>query len=1336
MIRNFTFRILLALLMCIAGRQLQAQICGATNSYGCTPTNMYFTAVIFKNSAGTSVGFNGLNCNNTGPSNKLMTNGPMMDITPGEIIEISLENTSSYPLDAGIWIDLDGDFSFSSAECIVAQNGVFDNIAVNSTRVEKLKIPCNSAIKSGTRMMRVRCGYYGYNMTTGNGCGTMGNYGNIMDFEVNVKALKPPVADFAVPVGPNYIKTPITFNSNQPSTAFIQSWAFPSANPLVSAGPKGKATFPLVNTYDVFLKQEYCGLKDSIFKPIKIVKPTAAPVADFIASSNQVEVYYTAQLFDMSTNGAYKWAWEVTSPNGTVMTSASQNPVFSFDEEGKWDVCLTSENDVGLSTKVCKTGYMDCTPPSEYYMGPNHLATNQGGVIYDNGGPDLAYGNNRKVTIDYFKILPCGAKEIRLRFKQLKFADINDKLKIYDGGDEAGKLLTPISGINSSNQSTYKDFIFKATSGSMYMTFESNAAGVDSGFIGIWDSELLPPAKPKSGWLTDYDPAANGMSVGFTSNVTQAQGNVDYDWMIDGNSGMGNKSTFDYVFTTDGQYEVCLTAVTCNGNDTFCNTIDIVTPTVPGFVDFVADKQRPRVGDVVSITTKTDYAGSFDWSIFPTTFSYVNGTNSSSRHPQVVLNAGGPYTFTLVAWNNVGGKTATEKKVIKNKYVIAVSYCSPPTDLLSSDVGINRVTVSQNNIDLFENETTSGDVAYSDYSDYIKQALTFGTEYKLRVLRRTNVNPINYKAWIDYNIDGDFDDAGELILNTGVITGIDGIVTFKTPTLAQSFEGETRMRVAASYGSFSNTPCGVNTVGEFEDYGIRLVNDKQAPEITLVGADVLKVEKGPNCYKEIAGTTYYATDPTEGDLTANVVIKSDLDCSIPGTYYLDFTLKDAAGNEAAPKRRTVLVVLDKTPPALTLNGNNPLIVEQCDAYIEPGAVASDLVDGNLTTSIQINGLVNSSVVGEYTVTYSVSDAQGNVTTVDRIVKVQDTKKPGIYLKGSRIVNQQVVKLQIGSVFLDEVYAEDPCNGNIGISKTPGFNGVVNTLVRATYEVTYNAADPSGNLADEDGFVVLYRVDDYVKPEISLNTSDTIIHDVNQPYSPQQVSVFDNYYDVKDISISKTGQVNAYKLGVYSEAYIAIDGSGNVGEKTRYVKVMDRQAPRIVTSAVNVCVGSPFWAMTDVIVTDNYYSETELLPLIKVVNHNVNIWKAGLYFINYQVTDPSGNESQIVLRPIWVSADADCENSFSSVSKTGLDKTVKVYPNPSQGQVMVSLSGASQGKLQIEVYSSTGSKVLEIEKQAEGKVVIPVDLSGVGSGVYTFRISDQSGSTVRQVMINR
>jgi hypothetical protein len=421
-------------------------------------------------------------------------------------------------------------------------------------------------------------------------------------------------------------------------------------------------------------------------------------------------------------------------------------------------------------------------------------------------------------------------------------------------------------------------------------------------------------------------------------------------------------------------------------------------------------------------------------------------------------------------------------------------------------------------MDLFENESTSGEVSYSDYTETVKQVLTFGTEYKLRVLRRTNVNSINIKAWIDYNIDGDFDDAGEQIMSTGVISGIDGIVDFTTPTLAQSFEGETRMRVAVSYGGFSNTSCGVNIVGEFEDYGNILANDKQGPEITLEGDEIVYVEKGTNCYKETVKVTYSAKDPTEGDLSNKVVLNSDLDCTIPGIYYIDFTLSDASGNQAPAKRRTVIVVLDKTAPTLTLNGANPMVVEQCDDYVESGAVASDLVDGNLTSSIKISGMVNSSVVGSYNVDYEVSDAQGNTAKATREVIVKDTKRPGIFLKDRRIVDKEEIPLQIGSVFLDEVYAQDECNGQLPIGKIAGYNGVVNTLKRAIFEVTYHSEDPSGNMADEVGYIVNYRVDDYISPEISFNTADTVVHYVNLVYSSQLVCFFDNFYTVKDISI--------------------------------------------------------------------------------------------------------------------------------------------------------------------------------------------------------------------------
>ena len=116
--RNTTKNNWIVMLLCLFGlyQQVQGQACGATNSNGCTL--MWYSGVSFKNSAGSTASYQGLNCTNTGSSNKLMTSGAVMDFTPGEDISMTIENTCSYALIAGVWIDLDGDGSFSATECI------------------------------------------------------------------------------------------------------------------------------------------------------------------------------------------------------------------------------------------------------------------------------------------------------------------------------------------------------------------------------------------------------------------------------------------------------------------------------------------------------------------------------------------------------------------------------------------------------------------------------------------------------------------------------------------------------------------------------------------------------------------------------------------------------------------------------------------------------------------------------------------------------------------------------------------------------------------------------------------------------------------------------------------------------------------------------------------------------------------------------------------------------------------------------------------------------------------------------------------------------------------
>ena len=79
--------------------------------------------------------------------------------------------------------------------------------------------------------------------------------------------------------------------------------------------------------------------------------------------------------------------------------------------------------------------------------------------------------------------------------------------------------------------------------------------------------------------------------------------------------------------------------------------------------------------------------------------------------------------------------------------------------------------------------------------------------------------------------------------------------------------------------------------------------------------------------------------------------------------------------------------VDKFAPNISLNG---LIHEKVvigDEYIEQGAKAEDDVDGDLSSKLKIDGVVDTSKAGVYELKYSVSDFAGNVAEVKREVTV-------------------------------------------------------------------------------------------------------------------------------------------------------------------------------------------------------------------------------------------------------------------------------------------------------------------------------------------------------------
>ena len=87
----------------------------------------------------------------------------------------------------------------------------------------------------------------------------------------------------------------------------------------------------------------------------------------------------------------------------------------------------------------------------------------------------------------------------------------------------------------------------------------------------------------------------------------------------------------------------------------------------------------------------------------------------------------------------------------------------------------------------------------------------------------------------------------------------------------------------------------------------------------------------------------------------------------------------------------LLIKMDSIAPVLTLKGEASLKIDQGTTYVDAGASATDNVDGDITSKIEITGEVNASVAGTYTLKYNVSDAAGNAAeSVSRTVEVEKT----------------------------------------------------------------------------------------------------------------------------------------------------------------------------------------------------------------------------------------------------------------------------------------------------------------------------------------------------------
>jgi len=153
---------------------------------------------------------------------------------------------------------------------------------------------------------------------------------------------------------------------------------------------------------------------------------------------------------------------------------------------------------------------------------------------------------------------------------------------------------------------------------------------------------------------------------------------------------------------------------------------------------------------------------------------------------------------------------------------VVISYCSSAGGDVSYEwiEGVSVGTI---------NNTSGSNSGYGDYTG-TSTTLTQGLSYPVTLTPGFTSTAYNeyWMIWIDFNQDGDFDDAGELAFDAGGLSSSTVTGNLNVPSTASL--GITRMRITMKYNATPSS-CGALQYGEVEDYTVDIADGNKITDL-------------------------------------------------------------------------------------------------------------------------------------------------------------------------------------------------------------------------------------------------------------------------------------------------------------------------------------------------------------------------------------------------------------------------------------------------------------------------------------------------------------------------
>ncbi len=248
------------------------------------------------------------------------------------------------------------------------------------------------------------------------------------------------------------------------------------------------------------------------------------------------------------------------------------------------------------------------------------------------------------------------------------------------------------------------------------------------------------------------------------------------------------------------------------------------TDSLPPVADFTIQPiSQSCPNSLILVDNSRQSPGSRKWQIFPAAgWKYLNGTDSLSSRAEIQLTNTGEFYISLTVTNTKGSNTKT------TYYNYSLQSVASSCNTTTNKLGAYTIGIYNFEFNTINKTSATGNTSYEDFSCTSSTVIRPGASYTASV---TNGNSYieNGKIYIDYNNNGSFTDANELV---GTISDGKGkrsctITILSNPPVMNSF---IRMRVISDVNPISG-PCGNLEYGQSEDYSVKI--DNTSPTVSI-----------------------------------------------------------------------------------------------------------------------------------------------------------------------------------------------------------------------------------------------------------------------------------------------------------------------------------------------------------------------------------------------------------------------------------------------------------------------------------------------------------------------